>query len=62
MQRTTISPEMPNENIIQVDSEEIEEVDYTEDDTGNVEHKVLHGSSAGKQEPSHMKLLTTAVK
>ena len=48
MQRTTISSEMPNESIIPIDSPEIEEVDYTEDDTGNVERKVLHGSSTNQ--------------
>ena len=41
MQRTTISSEMPSESIMPIDSPEIEEVDYTEEDTGNAEHKVL---------------------
>jgi len=36
---------MPSESIVPIDSPEIEEVIYSEDDTGNAEQEVLHGSS-----------------
>ena len=40
--RTNITSEVPSESIVPVNSEEIEEVIYSEDDTAIVEQEVLH--------------------
>ena len=48
--RTIITSEVPSESIVPVNSPEIEEAIYSEDDTANAEQEVLQSAQVEKRD------------